>query len=449
MAAGQGGMDRTELKKHIQFAREEAVQLAFAIGGDGEAVIHMHRRKPGRALEKELKEASPDSKNHRWGTLSMDPDDPKLARVVVNKAGGGLSRKLGKALKGTGCGKVQIVLEDGTEVDVHEEEDGDVDVSLKPTEELADGPDDGQDQRGDDGDRAAPPGDGLLADDDAPPRGGPGRDLGDIPVSPRMAPPSRPDAPPGTGTLPDMKALTLALSGLVKRLLDAVKHDPSQREELTTLATGAQASLRSGDLDGAAAGMDVLRQALDDVAGGAAPAAGNPGAGKPQPSPPSLAATPAAPPAGIKLPQGAPPAPAGNHGATHPAAPVIAKAKAAWSATRTKIQADLTKLTQQLEAALTDHEMADELAASCKARVDEVLQHLDEALSHKLDEVNKAPDPASRAKLVAEAHQVIARYTGHIGSDPTIKELDENPFVPLALAKTLTTTLTALSRSIT
>ena len=153
------------------------------------------------------------------------------------------------------------------------------------------------------------------------------------------------------------------------------------------------------------------------------------------------------PPAGVKLPPGAPP-PAANHGATHPAAPVIAKAKAAWSATRVKIEADLAKMMKQLEAALSDHEMADELAASCKARVDGVLQHLDEALSHKLDEVNKAPDPASRAKLVAEAHQVIARYTGHIGNDPTIKELDENPFVPLALVKTLTTTLRALSRSI-
>ena len=196
MAAGQGGMDRAELKKHIQFAREEAVQLAFAIGGDGEAVIHMHRRKPGRALEKELKEASPDSKNHRWGTLQMDPDTPKLARVVVNKAGGGLSRKLGKALKGTGCGKVQIMLEDGTEVDVHEEEDGDVDIAFKPSGRSADGPDEsGGEQGDDDKDRAAPPGDGLLArGDDATP----GPDLGDIPVSPRMVPPSNQDVSPGT-----------------------------------------------------------------------------------------------------------------------------------------------------------------------------------------------------------------------------------------------------------
>ncbi len=89
MAAVQddAGMDRGELKKHIHLARDGTVQVAFAIGPNGEAVLQMHRRKPGRTLEKELKDGSPESKNHRWGTLRMDSDDPKLARFVINKPG--------------------------------------------------------------------------------------------------------------------------------------------------------------------------------------------------------------------------------------------------------------------------------------------------------------------------------------------------------------------------
>lgn len=463
-----GGMDRAELKKHIKYARDEAVQVAFAIGKDGEAVIHMHRRKAGRALEKELKEAVPDSKDHRWGTLQMDPDDPKLGRVVLNKAASGLSRKLGKALRGTGCEKVWIMLEDGTEIDLGEEEDPDASVQSRGAPASPD-EDDGF---GDEEDlRPAADDAAGRAMDDAPPRRAAGME--DIPVSPRMGTPPRGsgmgdgpaspqmELPPGKGGLPgkagqpDAKALIPVLSGLVKRMMEAMKQDSSQRAELTQLAVDAQASLRNGDLAQAAAGIDVLRMALDDLAPAGATGRGDAAPGPAAHATPAgkghaAAAAPPAPPAGIALPAGMKPhaPPSGNHGATHPAAPIISKAKAAWTATRQRIEADLAKMTKQLEAALSDHDMADELAASCKARVDGVLHHLDEALSHKLDEINKAPDPVARGKLVEEAHQLIARYTGHIGTDPTIKELDGNPFVPLSIAKTLTGTLMALSRSI-
>src|SRR3954454_19018806 len=79
------GMDRAELKRHLRFARDEPVQVAFAIGGDGRVILELHRRKQGRALEKKLKDDAPDSKNHRWGTVLVDPEDPKMVRFTVNK----------------------------------------------------------------------------------------------------------------------------------------------------------------------------------------------------------------------------------------------------------------------------------------------------------------------------------------------------------------------------
>jgi hypothetical protein len=60
----------------------------------------------------------------------------------------------------------------------------------------------------------------------------------------------------------------------------------------------------------------------------------------------------------------------------------------------------------------------------------------------------KAADPAQHAKLVGEARQIMQRYQSFVASDPTLTELDANPFVPLAIQKTLTTTLSVLSKAI-
>lgn len=102
------GMDLGELRKFLKLARKGPVQVAFAVGGDGKAIVVMDRRRSPRALEKEIKDGAPDSKNHRFGTVSVDPDDPKLVRFTVNKSGGGLQRKLMAAIKGTGFSKVEV-----------------------------------------------------------------------------------------------------------------------------------------------------------------------------------------------------------------------------------------------------------------------------------------------------------------------------------------------------
>lgn len=563
-AVGQSaGMEKADLKRLLQSAREEPVQVAFALGGDGKAIVQLDKRKPGRALEKALKDDAPDSKNHRWGTAMVDPDDPKLIKFMVNKAGGGMARKLVVALKGTGFSKVQIVLEDGSAVEMHEEADDttqDKNAGPQTTRPEPPGADD------------ASAGDSLDATDDGASTG-----QADAPADDGQSlgqPPGQPSAPA------DPKELARELTALVKQMLDVIRQDPSQKVALAELATDAQASLKRGDLDQAAAGIEVLRQALDAGSGGSdagdqdaaagdgigddaadpAPAGmagsdasadtpvaggdaasgadggapqwvagqsfdpkddtsgGAAGQAVPAPAPDAgaltatltglvkqimllIAADPtqrdalkgilaqaqtslkggdldaagghvdtlramldgagaqangqagpagggpqAAPDQGVMNGNGA--APPDPTAAMQAASPAIAKARQAWIATRQKVEGDLGKLHGTFASALQGHAMQDELTRTLRGRVDTVLGTLDEALAHTLDGVNGATDPAQRAKLVEDAHALIGRYQAHVASDETIALLDDNPFEPLVIQKTMTATLAALSKAI-
>lgn len=557
-AVGQpAGMGKPDLKRMLRLAREEPVQVAFALGGDGKAIVQLDKSKPGRALEKALKNDAPDSKNHRWGTAMVDPDDPKRVRFMVNKGGGGMARKLTIALKGTGFSKVQIVLEDGSAVEAHEDED----------EAAGDDAGSGQAEAPDEVDAASPSAKGADDNDlEEPPSLPPGA----------LAPDgNQPSAQAGAGSdvgqpsgQPDPKDLAQSLTGLVKQMLDVIRQDPSQKAALAELATDAQASLKRGDLDQAAAGIEILRQALDaatdtgstgngaldqdgsaasgngagddaadpaaaDMAGSDAssdtpaagddPAAADTDGGGPQwearpsfeaqddtsgkaagdaaPAPaqdadaltaalaglakqimPLIAADPTQRDAlkGIlaqaqtslkggdldaagghvdtlrAMLDGAGAQANGQAGTASPdpatagqaAAPAIAKARQAWVATRQKVEGDLGKLHGAFASALQGHSMQDELTETLRSRVDSVLGTLDEALAHTLDGVNGATDPAQRAKLVEDAHALIGRYQAHVASDETIALLDSNPFAPLAIQKTMTATLAALSKAI-
>ena len=102
-------MDLGQLRTLLKLARREPVHVAFALGGDGKAMLQMDKKKKPRALEKLLKDVA-ESRNHRFGTLSIDPESPNLARFTVNKSSAGMARKLVIALKGTGMRYVEIAL---------------------------------------------------------------------------------------------------------------------------------------------------------------------------------------------------------------------------------------------------------------------------------------------------------------------------------------------------
>src|SRR3954452_21407347 len=119
------GMDKATIRHMLRLAAGEPLRAAVALSREGKAVIVLDRHKPPRALERELKEGLPGSRLHRFGTLSVDEDDPRLARFVVNKASPGMARKLAVALRGTGLRRVEIGTEDGSETETAEDDEDD------------------------------------------------------------------------------------------------------------------------------------------------------------------------------------------------------------------------------------------------------------------------------------------------------------------------------------
>jgi hypothetical protein len=260
--------------------------------------------------------------------------------------------------------------------------------------------------------------------------------------------------------------LTQQLTGLVKQMMSAVASNPAQKTTLAQLATTAQASLKQGNLQQAAAGIASLQQALAGGSGassgpssgnGAAPLDG--AAATPVlPAPP----LPASPPPASPPPASPPPPTAGAAPATAPqsngaavkpsdtpAGKVHAKAGVAWKATHTKMTGDLDQLTSKFTAAFKDHAQADELQKAFKAKIDGVLGQLDQSLSAKLGELNEAKDAAAHSKIITEAKAIMSKYQQVVASDPTIAAIDKNPFAPIGLQKTLTTTLSTLAKVLT
>ena len=124
------------------------------------------------------------------------------------------------------------------------------------------------------------------------------------------------------------------------------------------------------------------------------------------------------------------------------------KARSAWLATRQKVEGDIGKLHEGLATAFKDHGKLADLQSGFQARVEKVLSQLDEQLAHKLDAAANATDGAEHAKLIGEAKQAMQRYQSVIASDSTLKEIDANPFVAVSIQKTLSATLSVLSKTI-
>jgi hypothetical protein len=253
------GLEKADLKKMLRMSQQHGpMNMAFAIGGDGKAIIQIEKIKQPRAIERAIKTDAPDSKNHRFGTVFIDPDQPKLAQFIVNKAGGGLARKLIVQLKGTGFNKVRLLTEDGA---VCEEDEGEEEEILGETGDQRDMQSGEQEPAA-----SSPPGIPAPAEPD-----GGGAEANS------SGPENQASATDAGGQL-NPQTLAGELTGLVKQMLAVIAADPSQKAALAELATDAQASLKSGDLRQASAAMDVLREALN-----------NAGSASTQPSPDTVA----------------------------------------------------------------------------------------------------------------------------------------------------------------
>jgi hypothetical protein len=206
----------------------------------------------------------------------------------------------------------------------------------------------------------------------------------------------------------DAGALTKALAELARRIQGVT--DPARKAELARLATQANALLRSNNLPEAAERIEELRTALDQTG-----VPGNGGNGATQ-----------------------------EVGGSSPAA--FTKSRQIWIAARKRVEDEIEKLRAEIVATYQSDGIANDLETRYRARVSDILKTLDESLSEKLNEVAGAVDMAQRAKLIAEARGIMERYQSYLASEPLIADLDDNPFVPLSIRQTVSTTLSALEK---
>lgn len=140
-----------------------------------------------------------------------------------------------------------------------------------------------------------------------------------------------------------------------------------------------------------------------------------------------------------------PPAPSSK--ATIAPAIVYTQTRLAWGATRKKIQGELLKLEKAILEAYKDHTVLPEVAKGVR-KLDQVLEVFDESLNDALDAALNSADPEVKKRHHDEARDIIAKYQGFLKSDAMVQELDANPFVPIAVQSTLSSTLAVLASKI-
>jgi hypothetical protein len=228
------------------------------------------------------------------------------------------------------------------------------------------------------------------------------------------APPPPPGAPPPPAMQvkapPDANALRAALAQLMAAIPKVANGDATVQDALVRLATVADGSLKGTDLEKAAADIDALRRAL---ATAMEQAKLNAQAGT------------------------------GSSGTV-----TYAKSRLAWLAARKKVESDIETLRQRIIETFKDDAIAPQLDTSYKTKVAPVLATLDESLADTLDDATNATDPAKRAELVKAAKDIMQRYAQYLTSEPLIKDLDENPFLPLSIRATVGGTISTLSKAI-
>ncbi len=124
------------------------------------------------------------------------------------------------------------------------------------------------------------------------------------------------------------------------------------------------------------------------------------------------------------------------------------KARLTWLDARSRLISDLDALRAAVRAYYQDEGVAASIDRQFSARVQPKLAVLDETLADTLDMALNATDPARRGELVETARAMIGRYQSFIASDRLFRTIDDNPFLPLSTARSMTQTLANLASTI-
>lgn len=126
---------------------------------------------------------------------------------------------------------------------------------------------------------------------------------------------------------------------------------------------------------------------------------------------------------------------------------VFTQSRLAWVAARNKVHAELQKLEAAILEVYRDYDVFEEVQGGVR-KLDGILAAFDESLVDKLDEALNAEDPELHARLLDEAQEIIKRYRDFLATDPLVQDIDDNPFVPVAVQATIDRTLSVLEQKL-
>jgi hypothetical protein len=115
----------------------------------------------------------------------------------------------------------------------------------------------------------------------------------------------------------------------------------------------------------------------------------------------------------------------------------------AWDTACKKVEGELVGLEKDILDEFRGDEDFNEIATAVR-KLDDILQTLTSELSDKLDAAMNHEGP-QRAALQQDAATLADKYLAYVLGNPLIEDLNDNPFRPVTVGKTLTTTLTLIS----
>jgi hypothetical protein len=421
-------MEIAEMKRLLNEAKSSGKPIGCAVGLSKDAktaLLLMHRSHQGPEVGRNLKAATPDIVNMRFGTAQIDAEDHKLVRLVLNRPVTGIAKKLIKTLKGTGFNKVKLGLEDGTEMEGaadEEEVEGKEGEKEEQTQQTAPQPQPKQEEPppdaeslkkqlaelsgriaatgGGDADRTA----ALVKLARAGQVNIATNNLKSAVISIEQLRRALEAFAGKTATTPSTQPpsdLLTTLTALTKRIPEVAAGDPPLQVKLVKLVTTAQGQIKANDTEGATATIQALREAMEQA----------------------------------------------SPTASQQFAEAYRQSSREWLAARQTVEDELDKLRATIAAAYEGQSVAPEIEKKFREVTAPVLRTLDSSFATKLEAAGKAPDAAQREILVQDAKNILKGY-GSFVQTGLLADLDDNPFVPLSLRASLAGTISQLTAAL-
>jgi hypothetical protein len=125
----------------------------------------------------------------------------------------------------------------------------------------------------------------------------------------------------------------------------------------------------------------------------------------------------------------------------------LQKCRLAWDLARKKAQQDINALQKTILVKASGDPSLKVIVKVVKG-FDAAKTRLDSSLVELLDAALNAPTPEKRVELYSQAAGQIRAYQAFVAADPLLKDIDNNPFLPVKVNSTLSAVLNQLANTL-